>query len=80
MYPTYVRAQAYLAMKKGKEAVAEYQKIVDHRTLAANFITGSLAHFGLGRAHALAGDGAQAKTAYRDSLPSGKTQTPTSPS
>jgi eukaryotic-like serine/threonine-protein kinase len=66
MYPTYVRAQAYLAMKKGKEAATEYQKIIDHRTLVANFITGPLAHLGLGRAYALAGDDAQAKTAYQD--------------
>ncbi|MGA8153993.1 MAG: protein kinase [Terriglobales bacterium] len=66
MYPTYVRAQAYLAMKKGREAAAEYQKIVDRRTLVANFVIGSLAHFGLGRAYALAGDNSQAKTAYQD--------------
>jgi eukaryotic-like serine/threonine-protein kinase len=66
MYPTYVRAQAYLAMKQGKEAAAEYQKIIDRRALVANFITGSLAHLGLGRAYALAGDNAQAKTAYQD--------------
>ena len=66
MYPTYVRAQAYLAMKKGKEAAAEYQKIVDRRTLIANFIIGSLAHLGLGRAYVLAGDNAQARTAYQD--------------
>jgi predicted Zn-dependent protease len=66
MYPTYVRAQAYLAMKKGKEAATEYQKIIDHRTLVANFITGPLAHLGLGRAYALAGDDTQAKTAYQD--------------
>jgi len=66
MYPTYVRAQAYLAMKKGKEAAAEYQKIVDHRALIANFINGSLSRLGLGRAYALAGDDAQAKTAYQD--------------
>ena len=66
MYPTYVRAQAYLAMKKAKEAATEYQKIIDHRTLVANFITGPLAHLGLGRAYALSGDDAQAKTAYQD--------------
>ena len=66
MYPTHVRAQAYLAMKKGKEAAAEYQKIVDRRALIANFVIGSLAHLGLGRAYALAGDDAQAKTAYQD--------------
>ena len=66
MYPTYVRAQAYLAMKKGKEAAAEYQKIVDHRALIANFVIGSLARLGLGRAYVLAGDNAQAKTAYQD--------------
>jgi hypothetical protein len=66
MYPTYVRAQAYLAMKKGKEAAAEYQKIVDRRTLIANFVIGSLARLGLGRSYALAGDDAQAKTEYQN--------------
>jgi eukaryotic-like serine/threonine-protein kinase len=66
MYPTYMRAQSYLAMKKGNEAAAEYQKIVDHRALIANFFIGSLAHLGLGRAYVLAGNDAQAKTAYQD--------------
>jgi eukaryotic-like serine/threonine-protein kinase len=66
MYPTYVRAQAYLAMGKGKEAAAEYQRVLDHRNIIVNFIVASLAHLGLGRAYALAGTPDQAKTAYQD--------------
>ena len=31
-----------------------------------NFVTGSLAHLQIGRAYAMAGDAAKAKTAYQD--------------
>jgi len=32
MYPVYLRAEAFRAAKQGKEsALAEYQKILDHR-------------------------------------------------
>jgi tetratricopeptide (TPR) repeat protein/predicted Ser/Thr protein kinase len=68
LYPVYVRACAYLAAKQGKEAVAEYQKIVDHPGVVINGPIGVLAHLGLGRAHALAGDSAKAKIAYQDFL------------
>ena len=30
LYPTYIRGQAYLAAGEGKEAAAEFQKILDH--------------------------------------------------
>jgi hypothetical protein len=49
-----------------KEASAEFQKILDHRTIAQNFITGALAHLGLARAYALQGDTVKARTAYND--------------
>jgi tetratricopeptide (TPR) repeat protein len=64
----YVRAQAYLQMGKGPEAAAEFQKIVDHNYLVGNFPVGALAHLGLGRAYALQGDAAKARTAYQDFL------------
>jgi serine/threonine protein kinase/tetratricopeptide (TPR) repeat protein len=66
LYPIYVRGQAYLKLRKGKEAAAEFQKILDHRTIVQNFITGALAHLGLARAYALQGDTAQARAAYND--------------
>jgi hypothetical protein len=61
-----VRSQAYLKLRQGKEAVAEFQKILDHRTIVLNFITGALAHLGLARAYALeaqSGQGADAEAA-----------------
>ena len=68
LYPVYVRAQAYLLMKKGNEAAKEFQKFLDHRGVVVNFPLGGLAHLGLGRAYALQGDTAKAKRAYQDFL------------
>jgi eukaryotic-like serine/threonine-protein kinase len=68
LYPVYVQAEAYRAANQGKEAVAEYQKILDHRGAVVNCPIGALAHLGLGRAYALTGDKAQARTAYQDFL------------
>ena len=68
LYPVYVRGGSYLALKQGKEAATEYQKIIDHRGAVLNGPIGALAHLGLGRAYALAGDSARARTAYQDFL------------
>jgi serine/threonine protein kinase/tetratricopeptide (TPR) repeat protein len=68
LYPVYVRAEAFRMAKQGKEAAAEYQKILDHRGVVLNGPLGALAHLGLGRAHALAGETAKAKIAYQDFL------------
>jgi eukaryotic-like serine/threonine-protein kinase len=68
LYPINVRAQAYLAAKQGKEAAAEYQKILDHSGVVVNGPIGALAHLGLGRAYAIAGDPAKAKISYQDFL------------
>jgi eukaryotic-like serine/threonine-protein kinase len=66
MYPIYVRAEAQLRAQQGKEAVAEYQKILDHPGVALNSPTGALARLGLARAYALQGDIARARAAYQD--------------
>jgi tetratricopeptide (TPR) repeat protein len=66
--PVYVRAQSYLAANDGAAAVAEFQKILDHRGVVVNGAIGALAHLGLGRAYALEGDIARARTAYQDFL------------
>jgi len=68
MYPVYIRAQAYLGTRQGKEAAAEFQKILGHRAVVLNSLLGSLAHLGLGRAYALQGDPAKARIAYQDFL------------
>jgi tetratricopeptide (TPR) repeat protein/predicted Ser/Thr protein kinase len=66
LYPAYVRGQAYLLAHNGTAAAAEYQKLLDHRGIVGNFVTGSLAHLQIGRAYAKAGDTAKAKAAYQD--------------
>jgi serine/threonine protein kinase/tetratricopeptide (TPR) repeat protein len=68
LLPVYVHGEAHLAAHEGMDAAAEYQKIVDHRGLVGNGFIGALAHLGLGRAYALAGDTAKAKTAYQTFL------------
>jgi eukaryotic-like serine/threonine-protein kinase len=68
MFPVFVRGEAYLAARRGSEAVAEFQKILDHRGLVLNQPIGALAHLGLGRAYVLQGDIPKAKAAYQDFL------------
>jgi hypothetical protein len=53
LYPTYIRGEAYLAAGRGKEAAAEFQKILDHGGIVWNCWTGALAHLGVARANAL---------------------------
>jgi hypothetical protein len=64
LYPVYVRGEAYLALRKGAEAAAEFQKIIDHRGIVAFDPIAALAHLQLGRALAMAGDKLEAKAAY----------------
>jgi serine/threonine protein kinase/tetratricopeptide (TPR) repeat protein len=68
LYPAYIRGQAYLAQRNGTAAAAEFQKLLDHRGIVVNFVTGALARLQLGRAYAMAGDTAKARTAYQDFL------------
>jgi predicted Zn-dependent protease len=66
--PVFVRGEAYLAAHQGHEAAAEFQKILDHRTIVANSPIGALAHLQLARAYAMQGDTAKARPAYQDFL------------
>jgi eukaryotic-like serine/threonine-protein kinase len=68
LYPAYLRGQAYLLGHNGSAAAAEFQKLLDHRGIVVNFVTGTLAHLQIGRAYAMAGDTAKAKAAYKDFL------------
>jgi len=68
MYPVYLRGQAYLLARQGKDAAVEFQKIIDHRGLVLNFPLGPLAHLGLARAYTLSGETTEARTAYKDFL------------
>ena len=62
----YVRAEAFLRLKDGAKAAAEYQKILAHRGIAPLDVAYNLSHLGLGKAYALQGNTAQARTAYQD--------------
>jgi serine/threonine protein kinase/Flp pilus assembly protein TadD len=68
VFSVYVRGQAYLAARQGKEAAAEFQKVLDHRGIVLNSPTGALAHLQLGRAYALQGDNIKARAKYQDFL------------
>jgi eukaryotic-like serine/threonine-protein kinase len=78
LYHTYIRGEAYLASEQGKEAAAEFQKILDHSGIVSNCWTGALARLGVARANVLQArtsqgadaDAARARalTAYKDFL------------
>ena len=62
----FLRGEAFLRLKEGAKAAAEYQKILDHRGTAPLDVSYNLSHLGLGRAQALQGNTAAAKSAYQD--------------
>jgi serine/threonine protein kinase/Tfp pilus assembly protein PilF len=63
---TYIRGQAYLRQRAGKEAAAEFQKILDHRGVEPVSPLYPLAHLGLARAAAVSGDVAKSRKEYQD--------------
>ena len=68
LYPVYVRGEAYLAARQGREAAAEFQKVLDQRGVVESETIGALAHLGLARAYGLQGDTIKARAAYQDFL------------
>src|SRR5271157_2398318 len=68
LYPVFVRGEAYLAEHQSSEAIAEFEKILNHRGTVVNEPIGALAHLQIGRAYAIQGDTAKAKAAYQDFL------------
>jgi tetratricopeptide (TPR) repeat protein len=71
--PSYLRGMAYLRLHKGAEAVAEFQKIADHKgaSWGATWVHPnwgqyySLSYLGMARGSALAGDSAKARKAFQ---------------
>ncbi len=68
LHSAYVRGDALVAGHKYAEAIAEFQKILDHRGIVGADPIGALAHLQLGRTFALAGDPVKARRAYDDFL------------
>ena len=68
LYPIYVRGLAYLAAHQPAEAAAEFQRILDHRSIVLVDPMDAMARLQLARALALSGDTVKAKSAYNDLL------------
>ena len=68
LYPIYIRGLAYLAARQPAQAAAEFQRILDHRSIVLVDPMDAMARLQLARALALAGDTAKAKSAYSDLL------------
>ena len=68
MYPVYVRGLAMLAAGQADAAVAEFQKILDHRSIVLVDPMDALARLQLARALAQAGHADAARRAYDDLL------------
>jgi serine/threonine protein kinase/tetratricopeptide (TPR) repeat protein len=83
----YLRGLAYLSLREGAEAAAEFEKILDHK--GASWASDwqhpywgqfySLSYLGLARASALAGDKAKAKKTLQDFLALWKYADPDTP-
>ena len=68
LYPIYVRGLAYLAARQPAEAAAEFQRILDHRSIVLVDPMDAMARLQLARALALSGDAVKAKSVYNDLL------------
>jgi tetratricopeptide (TPR) repeat protein len=65
-WPLYLRGQAYLRLKRGAEAAAEFQKILDHKSWGSNSVLYPLVHLYLGRALVLTGEVAKSRQEYQN--------------
>ncbi len=68
MFPIYLRGRAYLMARRSSEAVAEFQKILEHRGIGLNSPLGVLANLEIARTFTLQGETAKARIAYQDFL------------
>jgi hypothetical protein len=68
LYPIYVRGLAYLGARQPADAIGEFQRILDHRSIVLVDPMDALARLQLARALALSGDTVKAKSAYDDLL------------
>ncbi len=68
LYPIYVRGVAYLAAGQPDEAAAEFQRILDHRSIVLVDPMDAMARLQLARALVLSGDTVKARGVYSDLL------------
>ena len=67
-YPAYLGGLAYLQLKRGDLAAAEFRKVLDHSGVVQGFVTGALSILQLGRAQVLMPDDEAARKSYEDFL------------
>jgi Tfp pilus assembly protein PilF/predicted Ser/Thr protein kinase len=68
LLPNYLRALAYLQLRRAEEAATEFKAVMDHRGVAPMETMWEMSHLGLARAYVTQGDTAKAKVAYQDFL------------
>jgi tetratricopeptide (TPR) repeat protein/predicted Ser/Thr protein kinase len=68
LLPNYIRAMAYLQLRKPNEAALEFKAVLDHHGVAPVAPEWAMAQLGLAGAYALQGDTAKARAAYQDFL------------
>ena len=64
---TYLRGLAYLRLRKGPEAAAEFQRIIDHEGVSWGVFY-PVSYVGMARGAAMAGDLPRSRKAYQDFL------------
>jgi serine/threonine protein kinase/tetratricopeptide (TPR) repeat protein len=68
LYAAYVRGEAYLHAGHATQAAEEFQRVLNDRSIVANFVIGALAYLQLARAQAMMGDKVAARKSYEDFL------------
>lgn len=68
LHSAYVRGEALVAAHRYAEAVAEFQKILNHRGIVGADPIGAMARLQLARALSASGDRAKSAAAYKDLL------------
>jgi outer membrane protein assembly factor BamD (BamD/ComL family) len=68
LYPAYIRGLAYLQMGEGRQAVVEFQKLLDHSGIVGTSVIGALSHLQLARAQKMMSDEGAARKSYEDFL------------
>jgi len=68
LYPIYLRGEAYLALHRGTEAAAQFQRIIDNRGIVGSNPIALLAQWKRGKALAMAGKSVDADGEYQHFL------------
>jgi DNA-binding winged helix-turn-helix (wHTH) protein/tetratricopeptide (TPR) repeat protein len=64
----YLRGQAHLALRDGRTAAGEFERVIQQAGVTGFNPIGALAHLGLARAYSSQGDTAKARAAYQEFL------------